>query len=281
MYEWCGRSSYFSSGYRERTDEFSNLTIPVFFSEYGCNTIQPREFTDVETLYSSYMTGVWSGGIVYMYFEEDNNYGLVKVEDDKVKTLKDFDNLKKQMGGISPKIAKVSEVHSDAVLACPATYANWAAATVLPPTPNQNVCDCIQSSAKCVVSKSVKEKDYGELFGIICGSIDCSDISADGESGVYGALSFCSPKEKLNYILNKYYKDNDEHSSACNFKGSATVVHPLSPATCSAVLRNIGTSTSSPMKNVKNNARAIFKYDFPWLPLLCSLFFTVSFALFI
>ena len=75
IYSWCGNSSYEESGFDVRTKEFSKYTVPVFFAEYGCNTVPPREFSEVQALYGNQMTPVWSGGIVYMYFQEENNYG--------------------------------------------------------------------------------------------------------------------------------------------------------------------------------------------------------------
>jgi len=78
IYSWCGNSSYTESGYSELTDSLSNYSLPVFFSEYGCVTVggaAGRTFTEVQALYSSQMTGVFSGGIVYEYFEESNDYG--------------------------------------------------------------------------------------------------------------------------------------------------------------------------------------------------------------
>jgi hypothetical protein len=75
IYSWCGNSSYTESGFDVRTKEFEDYDVPVFFAEYGCNEVQPRLFTEVEALYGDLMTPVWSGGIVYMYFEEANNYG--------------------------------------------------------------------------------------------------------------------------------------------------------------------------------------------------------------
>ncbi len=79
IYSWCGNSSFTESGYSELTDSLSNYSLPVFFSEYGCNTASGgaagRIFTEVQALYSSQMTGVFSGGIVYEYFEESNDYG--------------------------------------------------------------------------------------------------------------------------------------------------------------------------------------------------------------
>lgn len=79
IYSWCGDSSYTESGYDQRTLEFSNYTVPAFFAEYGCNTVQPRVFTEVAAIYGSKMTPTWSGGIMYMYFQEANDYGTNNV----------------------------------------------------------------------------------------------------------------------------------------------------------------------------------------------------------
>lgn len=77
IYSWCGNSTYSQSGYKDRTGQFRNYTVPVFFAEYGCNEVTPRTFTEVQVLYGDTMAEVWSGGIVYMYFQETNNYGKI------------------------------------------------------------------------------------------------------------------------------------------------------------------------------------------------------------
>lgn len=75
IYSWCGQSSYKLSSYEARTKEFSTYNVPAFFAEYGCNKVSPRQFDEVASLFGTDMTSVWSGGIVYMYFQETNEYG--------------------------------------------------------------------------------------------------------------------------------------------------------------------------------------------------------------
>ncbi len=75
IYSWCGQSSYSASSYEARTQEFSSYNVPAFFAEYGCNKVEPRPFDEVASLFGTDMTSVWSGGIVYMYFQEANDYG--------------------------------------------------------------------------------------------------------------------------------------------------------------------------------------------------------------
>lgn len=76
-YSWCGNaSSYTMSGYDQLVAIFGNTTIPVFFSEYGCNKPSPRFFDEVPTLYGPLMTAL-SGGLVYEWTEETEDFGLI------------------------------------------------------------------------------------------------------------------------------------------------------------------------------------------------------------
>ncbi|KAK1149109.1 1,3-beta-glucanosyltransferase [Aspergillus melleus] len=92
-YSWCDPSSFTTSGWDQKVKNFTGYGLPLFLSEYGCNT-NKRKFEEVAALYDEKMTGVYSGGLVYEYSQESSNYGLVKVSSDSVKTLDDFDALK-------------------------------------------------------------------------------------------------------------------------------------------------------------------------------------------
>ncbi|EOD48262.1 Glycolipid anchored surface protein GAS1 [Neofusicoccum parvum] len=96
-YSWCGGdATYTSSGYSDLVDMFKNSSIPVFFSEYGCNEVQPRVFDEVQALYGENMTAL-SGGLVYEYTQEEADYGLVVINDNDTISLRtDFDNLQTQ-----------------------------------------------------------------------------------------------------------------------------------------------------------------------------------------
>ncbi|EEQ91175.2 glycolipid-anchored surface protein 5 [Blastomyces dermatitidis ER-3] len=93
-YSWCDPSTFEKAGWDKKVELFSGYGLPLFLSEYGCNT-NTREWNEVKALYSEKMTSVYSGGLAYEYSQEPNNYGLVELKDGKVKTRKDFDTLKK------------------------------------------------------------------------------------------------------------------------------------------------------------------------------------------
>lgn len=66
------------------------------YSEYGCNKVQPRAFTEVQALYGPQMTAL-SGGLVYEYTQEEQDYGLVVVsQNGSISLRKDYDNLQSQ-----------------------------------------------------------------------------------------------------------------------------------------------------------------------------------------
>lgn len=76
VYEWCGQSSFSVSGYNNIVKNFQSYNIPYFFAEYGCNTVQPRTFTNIPVLFGPQMENVVNGGIVFEYFQDTNNYGM-------------------------------------------------------------------------------------------------------------------------------------------------------------------------------------------------------------
>ncbi|KAG7857686.1 hypothetical protein KL939_002942 [Ogataea angusta] len=97
-YQWCGEQTFQSSGYNILVSDYQDYSIPIFFSEYGCNEVLPRQFTEVSSIYSSQMSSVFSGGLVYEFAQEPNNYGLVDYDKDgNVLLLSDFHAFKEQM----------------------------------------------------------------------------------------------------------------------------------------------------------------------------------------
>ncbi|KAL2817271.1 Glucanosyltransferase-domain-containing protein [Aspergillus cavernicola] len=92
-YSWCSPSSFETSGWDQKVKNFTGYGLPLFLSEFGCNT-NTRDFGEVASLYSTEMTGVYSGGLVYEYSQEPSDYGLVQIKNGQVTDLDDFDALK-------------------------------------------------------------------------------------------------------------------------------------------------------------------------------------------
>ncbi|KAL8376878.1 hypothetical protein RB595_007825 [Gaeumannomyces hyphopodioides] len=261
IYSWCGKSSMEASGYTGQVDFFKNYSVPVFFAEYGCNEgplkSEGRDFSDATALYSDAMTGVFSGGIVYMYYEEDNNYGLVKVDSSgSATTMKNYDALKKAVTAAKPKTIEMSSyTPSNKAAECPATHDKWRANANLPPTPDKSVCDCMVKAATCAPSSSVSSKQYGEIFGYICAQSGnpCGGINGNATTGIYGPYSMCDDKAKLTHVLDTYYKSQKNSAGACDFKGKAEIVSsPSTPSSCTAAL----SSASAAVENARTATAA-------------------------
>lgn len=101
-YSWCGDVTDWTVGkYDELAQIYSNTTIPVFFSEYGCNDPQPRHFNEISAIYDGTKMPTFSGGLAYEFSQEDNNYGLTEITSaTEVALLDDFATLASKFAGI-------------------------------------------------------------------------------------------------------------------------------------------------------------------------------------
>lgn len=82
------------------------------------------------------MTGVFSGGLVYEFTQEPNNYGLVQVDGDNVTTLPDFDNLKKQYSSTNNPPGDGGYQNNLPASNCPEKTSLWEATNTLPDLPS-------------------------------------------------------------------------------------------------------------------------------------------------
>ncbi|ORY13215.1 putative 1,3-beta-glucanosyltransferase gel1 [Clohesyomyces aquaticus] len=136
-YSWCDPSSFTISGWDQKVKKFSNYSIPLFLSEYGCNK-NTRKFEEVKSLYSSQMTSVYSGGLVYEYSEEGSKYGLVSLDGNTVKELADFGALKSALAGTPSPSGDGGYMTNGAASKCPTKSSTWnvtIAADQLPAVP--------------------------------------------------------------------------------------------------------------------------------------------------
>jgi len=113
-YQWCGENTFKGSGYDKLVEAYSNYSLPVFFSEFGCNEVRPRLWQEVDALFSDKMTGVFSGGLVYEFTQEEADYGLVQLSGKAGKgdatILEEFEPLAKAMKKADPKIPSNLEI---------------------------------------------------------------------------------------------------------------------------------------------------------------------------
>ncbi|KAF2262834.1 hypothetical protein CC78DRAFT_297675 [Lojkania enalia] len=137
-YSWCDPSSFTTSGWDKKVEKFKDYSIPLFLSEYGCNT-NKREFEEVASLYSTDMTGVYSGGLVYEYSEEGSKYGLVTLDGDSVTEKSDFTALKSALAKTASPKGDGGYKSTGAASECPSESSTWnvtIAANELPAVPS-------------------------------------------------------------------------------------------------------------------------------------------------
>lgn len=234
-YEWCGNSTYATSGWEAITTGFANLPVAAYMSEYGCIFQPPRIWNEVNALFSSPVSDVFSGGVAFSYFPTSDGYGMVTFSGNgqTVQTSGDFERLAAEYNSTTTPTGPAKSTATQGRIDCPAEDGNFLANNTLPPTPDASVCNCINQNAfACRVKDSTADEpakvgaliDYAcSLLGQSGSGANCDAIAGNGTSGVYGPLAMCSPAIKLSYAMSAYYGVNPLTSS-CDFGGNATIV---------------------------------------------------------
>jgi hypothetical protein len=252
LYSWCGENTISGSGYNKKVEFFSNYSVPVFLAEYGCNVpdgAEGRLFQDTTALYSDDMSKVFSGGIFYMYYQEENDYGLVEVKNGNAETMKNYDVLSSRVVKATPSSTSADNYNpTNLPASCPELLSSWEVnSKVLQPIPDRDLCECMYASVSCAPSRSLNTSDYGEIFGFICSEKPsvCAGINTNTTTGVYGAYSMCNDTHKLAYVTDAYYLDQNSAPTACDHDGKAAIRSSPSPASsCKAKLDEAASSNA-------------------------------------
>jgi len=123
-YSWCDPSSFTISGWDKKVQQYGNYSLPIFLSEFGCIT-NKRDFGEVSALYSSQMTSVYSGGLVYEYSQEAAGYGLVQISGNSVSELDDFTSLQSAYKNTPVPTGDAGYKASGSASPCPAQGTHW------------------------------------------------------------------------------------------------------------------------------------------------------------
>ncbi|KAH0838660.1 carbohydrate-binding module family 43 protein/Glycoside hydrolase family 72 protein [Lanmaoa asiatica] len=245
-YQWCGTST-FQASYAGTEALYSAYNVPAYFSEFGCPTNPPTDWSEVGALLSSDMSPVWSGGIAFSYFPATSaagDYGIVSISADgsTVTVNQNFNNLKTQYTQASPPNSpSKSAAGSTSYPACPQQNSTMLASSTLPPTPNLAACTCLENNLSCQFTPSTSNYSaiVGSLLNYGCSLLGqagstCNPIAANGSTGVYGAVSACDPTVMLSWVMSQYYLDNNNNAQACSFGGNGTVNTHAPSATSAA-----------------------------------------------
>ncbi|KAK6217406.1 glycolipid anchored surface protein [Colletotrichum tabaci] len=135
-YSWCS-SNFKEAGWDVKVKNFTDYGLPIFLSEYGCNT-NTRTFNELEALMNDEMTGVYSGGLMYEYSMEANKYGIVEISGNNVEELDEYANFKSALSKYPTPTGDAGAAKTSHAVDCPTSDSVWMVdPTSIPTIPKQ------------------------------------------------------------------------------------------------------------------------------------------------
>ncbi|KAF7958960.1 hypothetical protein EAE96_002485 [Botrytis aclada] len=259
-YSWCDNSTFTSSNYSRLTESFSDYPLPIFLADYACEPITEdnsdiagRIFDEVITIYGPKMSDVWSGGIVYEWASssdsEPSDYALVNLTDNTIQLIQNYKSLSTQLAAINPSITQMSAYTPTITTApsCPDEDETWTASTILPPTADTLVCDCMIASLHCKVDPSTSANTIASVQATLCtsNSTFCDGFTSNVTSSTYGAFSVCSPWQQVSWAINQYYLN----TGSCSQKTTTASLQSLKAlnSSCIDILAKAGPLGQTPI----------------------------------
>jgi len=95
-------------------------------SEFGCTKNRPRKWGEIKALFSNNMTSVYSGGLVYEYSQEENNFGLVRIAGESLTESVEFTSLKQAFENVKIPSGDAGYRENIPKKACPKQGPFWA-----------------------------------------------------------------------------------------------------------------------------------------------------------
>jgi len=249
-----------AASYPALTSDYANYPIPAVLSEFGSIDVLPRNFSEVQQLFSSSETDVWSGGFAFEYFEDSQGYGLTSNATSPPTFNADGQALESQYAAVTlPSTPTQSDSPAATYSACASPNSNFVASNTLPPTPNAGLCSCLMSNVfTCVVNPGTTPAIRGELLDYTCQTLaanggSCDEIAANGATGVYGPYSYCSAETKLSAAFSLFYANQNYTAAACNFAGNATVNSVAPTATDASASAASSCASSNPTATLSSS----------------------------
>lgn len=177
-YSWCGIDATFeTSSFDDLVEGFKDSPVPIFFSEYGCNETPERWWNETQSIYGEDMYDVFSGGIVYEWTLEQNEYGLVNITDDGTHLQPDYVRLRDQLAQIQWTDVFAMEADDDEgdLLDCKAsliTHDGFMTNFTIPRVPPNGTQDLIDDG--------LPSKPSGKLVDISSWSVSLDVFDAEG-----------------------------------------------------------------------------------------------------
>ncbi|CEP60407.1 1,3-beta-glucanosyltransferase LALA0_S01e10110g [Lachancea lanzarotensis] len=228
-YSWCGQSSFQLSGYSIKMKSYKNYSIPIFLSEFGCTKVTPRPFTEIGAIYSTQMSSVFSGGLVYEYSNEANNYGLVQIDgEDSVTTLQDYNNLKTEFQNNPNPEGDGNYSKNNNVSTCPSFESGtWEANNTLPPMPSAASAFFSKGAGQPMGTKyptqfRCGDANISDYFRVSSGS-SSSSVSNSQSSSQSSSSSASSQSSSTSTSASRSSSATSSSKSSSKSKGSAVI----------------------------------------------------------